>query len=398
MLIKVNLSLKVNFILKSCCFLLLLAVVGCQQSNSNTSASRISESRTQTQLILNNAILEQSNSEDNTVWKIQAKSSVYTEDKKIARLQAVTANFLQDGQVILRVSAEAGEVRNNGNLILLQDNIVAQDTRNGIVVKSDEIEWQPAKHLLSIRQNPIAIHPNLEVKAREGIYFTDTQNLELNNNIVATTIDPALQLKSDRLVWDIPQETLTTPLGLQIVRYQPDGNTIDSLVADRGTVNLSNNTATLSDNVELVSYEPQLRMATNSLIWNYQTRQVNADKPLKIIDRQHNLEVTGNQATADLNQNVVRLSNGVKGINYQDRAQIYAEKLIWQIDTKTIEATGNVVYQQSDPQINLAGEKAVGKLAEERLIVTGNQEKQVVSTILNEQLSSSDRRSDSPKN
>ena len=376
----------------------MLAVVGCQQSNSNTSGSRISESRTQTQLILNNAILEQSNSEDNTLWKIQAKSSVYTEDKKIARLQAVTANFLQDGQVILRVSAEAGEVRNNGNLILLQDNIVAQDTRNGIVVKSDEIEWQPAKHLLSIRQNPIAIHPNLEVKAREGIYFTDTQSLELNNNIVATTIDPALQLKSDRLVWKIPQETLTSPLGLQIVRYQPDGKIIDRLVADRGTVNLSNNTATLSNNVELVSYEPQLQMATNSLIWNYQTRKVNADKPIKIIDRQHNLEVTGNRATADLKQNVAQLNNGVKGINYQDRAQIYAEKLTWQIDTKTIEATGNIVYQQSDPQINLAGEKAVGKLAEERLIVTGNQQKQVVSTIINEQLSSRDRRSDSPEN
>ena len=391
--------MKVNFIFKSYCFfLLLLAVVGCQQSNSNTSGSRISESRTQTQLILNNAILEQSNSEDNTLWKIQAKSSVYTEDKKIARLQAVTANFLQDGQVILRVSAEAGEVRNNGNLILLQDNIVAQDTRNGIVVKSDEIEWQPAKHLLSIRQNPIAIHPNLEVKAREGIYFTDTQSLELNNNIVATTIDPALQLKSDRLVWKIPQETLTSPLGLQIVRYQPDGKIIDRLVADRGTVNLSNNTATLSNNVELVSYEPQLQMATNSLIWNYQTRKVNADKPIKIIDRQHNLEVTGNRATADLKQNVAQLNNGVKGINYQDRAQIYAEKLTWQIDTKTIEATGNIVYQQSDPQINLAGEKAVGKLAEERLIVTGNQQKQVVSTIINEQLSSRDRRSDSPEN
>ena len=376
--------MKVNFILKGYC-LLLLTVVGCQQTNSNASTSRISESRTQTQLILNNAILEQSNSEDNTVWKIQAKSSVYTEDKKVARLQAVTANFLQDGQVILRVSAEAAEVRNNGNLILLQDNIVAQDTRNGIVVKSDEIEWQPAKHLLSIRQNPKAIHSNLEVKATEGIYFTDTQSLELKNNIVATTIDPALQLKSDRLVWDISQETITSPLGLQIVRYQPDGNMIDSLVADQGIVNLSNSTATLSNNVELISYKPQLQMATNSLIWNYQTRQVNADRPLKIIDKQHNLEVIGNQAAADLNQKVVRLNDGVKGVNIQDRAQIYAEKLTWQIDTKTIEATGNVVYQQSDPQINLTGEKAVGKLAEDRLIVTGNQQKQVVSTIINEQ-------------
>ena len=365
--------------------LLLFSVAACQQANSNTPSSGISVKRSQTQLMLNNAILEQSNPEDNIVWKIQAKTSLYTEDKQIARLQTVTANLLQDNKIILRVSADTGEIRDNGNLILLKDNIVAQDTRNGIIVKSDEIEWRPTENLLAIRKNPLGIHPNLEIKATEGIYHTDTQSFELQRNIVATTIDPALQLTSERLVWQIPQQTLESPLALQIIRYQQDETVTDRLVADRGKVNLETNMATLNNNIELVSLDPQLQMATDSLIWNYKTRIVNADKPIQIIAREHNIDVTGNQAQVDLNKNIARLNDGVKGINRQDNTQIYARELVWNIDNKVIEARGNVAYQQSEPKINLTGEKAVAKLAQERIVVTGNKQKQVISTIINEQ-------------
>ncbi len=365
--------------------LLLFSVVACQQADSNTPSSGISLERSQTQLMLNNAILEQSNPENNTVWKIQAKSSLYTEDKQIAHLQTVTANLLQDDNIILRVSADTGEVRDNGNLIVLKNNIIAQDTRNGVIVKSDEIEWRPMENLLAIRKNPFGIHPNLEIKATEGIYHTDTQSLELQKNIVATTIDPALQLECDRLVWQIPQQTLLSPLALQILRYQQNETVTDRLVADGGKVNLKTNIATLNNNIELVSLEPHLQMATDSLSWNYQTRIVNADKPIQIIDREHTIDVTGNQAEVDLNQNIARLNDGVKGINRQNNAQIYAQQLIWNIDTEVIEAIGNVVYQQSNPKVDLTGEKAVGKLAEEQIVVTGNKQKQVISTIINEQ-------------
>ncbi|MGF1541420.1 MAG: LPS export ABC transporter periplasmic protein LptC [Pleurocapsa sp.] len=372
----------INFTVRSCFPLLLFGIVACQQANIDPPTSAL-VSRTQTQLILNNAILEQSNPKDNTVWKIQAKSSIYTEDKQAARLQTVTANFLQNNRMILKLSADGGEVRDNGNLILLQGNIVAQDIRNGIVVKSEELEWRPTEHLLAIRQNPVGIHPNLEVKATEGKYFTNTQSLELQGNIIATTREPALQLKSDRAVWQIPQQILNSPLELQIVRYQKDASITDRLVADGGRVNLNTHTVNLNNNIELVSFDPQLQMATNSLIWNYETRTINADQPIQIIDRQHNIDVTGNQAKVDLNQNIVHLKDGVKGINHQDNAQIYASQLVWQIDTKAIEAIGNVTYQQSNPQISLTGEKAVGKLAVDKIIVTGEGSKQVTTTIIN---------------
>jgi LPS export ABC transporter protein LptC len=379
----VNAERNLNIVrvtVRSCFPLLLFGIVACQQANSDTPTSE-TVLRSQTRLMLNNAILEQSNPEDKTTWKIQAKSSIYSEDRQIARLQDVTANLIQDGQIILKLSADGGEVRNNGNVILLQGNIVTQDIRNGIVVKGNEIEWRPTENLLVIRKNPLGIHPNLEIKATEGRYFTNSQSLELQGKITATTRNPALQLQGDRAIWQIPQQTLDIPLGIQIVRYQ-DATITDRLAAERGRVNLNTHIVSLNNNIEFISLDPQLQMATNSLVWNYQTRAINADKPIKIIDRQHDIDVTGNQAKVDLNRNIVNLNDGVKGINNLDKAQIYARQLVWQIDTKVIEAIGDVTYQQSDPQINLTGDKAIGKLAVDKIIVTGNSSKQVTSTII----------------
>ena len=363
--------------------MLLFTIVACQQGDPNTLSSGVSVERSQTQLMLNNAILEQSNPENNTVWKIQAQSSLYTKDKQIANLQTVTANLLQDDKVILKVSAKAGEVHDNGNLIVLKDNIIAQDTRNGVIVKSDEIEWRPTENLLAIRKNLLGIHSNLELQATEGIYYTDTQSLELQKNIVATTLDPALQLKCERLVWQIPQQILLSPLALEIIRYQQNETITDRLVAERGKVNLKTNIATLNNDIELVSFVPNLQMATNSLSWNYQTRVINASKPIQIIDHERSIDITGNQAEVDLNQNIALLNDGVKGINRQNDAQIYAQKLIWNIDTEVIEAMGNVAYKQSNPQASVIGEKAVGKLTEQKIVVTGNKQKPVISTIIN---------------
>lgn len=108
-----------------------LGLAACQQTKSETTDAANSVDREATQLTLNNAVWQQSNPENKTVWKIRAQNAVYSEDKQTAQLEKVTGNLLQDGKLILQISARRGEVRNNGNLVLLNDNIVATDPRNG---------------------------------------------------------------------------------------------------------------------------------------------------------------------------------------------------------------------------------------------------------------------------
>lgn len=375
-----------NLAIQSLIFTLyLLGVSACQPNNSDKRAQNISVSRSETQLLLNNAILEQHSERDNTSWKIKAESIVYSKNKQTAQLKVVTGNLLQDGDIILQISAETGEVRDNGNLILLNDNIIASDPRNGSIVRSNSVEWRPQANLLIARQNLRGTHANLEVTATEGRYFTDRESLELQGQVVATTRQSNLQLTSDRLIWDIPQNTVTSPGNIQIVRYQDEATITDRLVADRGKIDLGNNIATLSNNIEFNSLNPRLQLATQTISWNYQKRIANSQQPIQIIDRDRQLDITGNQGEIDFTQNIARLQGGVRGINHQDSAQLYAQAVIWYINTKVVEATGNVVYRQSDPQVNLTGEKAVGTLEDGNIVVSGNQGtgKQVKSTINN---------------
>ena len=367
---------KLNILLT----VLLVGIFGCQTSTPNSNQTR-SDTRSDTQLVLNNAVLKQSNKQ-NKVWKIKAERIVYSEDKQTATLDKVVGNLLQDDEIILKISANQGTVSDNGNLILLNGDIIVSDPRNGSVINANAIEWRPQENLLSIKDNLAGIYPNLNVTATEGKYYTDRESLEIQGNVVATTSQPSVQLKSDRLVWEIPQEKITSPSAIEIVRY--DEKTItDKLTSDRAEVSLAENTVVLNKNIELITLDPQLQMATDSLTWNYQQRTGKTEQPIQIVDRDRAFSLTGNRGEIDLERSIAKLQNGVRGISQQKPSELYARQLTWNIDTEEVEATGNVIYEQSDPQAYLTGEKAVGTLGDNDIVVTSDGKQQVTTIISN---------------
>ena len=198
--------------------LLLSSVIACQSSTTDSQPVKPPQSRTDTQLVLNNAVLQQSNKQDNTIWKIKADNITYSEDRQTATLDRVVGNLLQNGTVILKVSAKTGKVFDNGNSILLEEDIIASDTRNGSVITSNAVEWRPRENLLLIKKQLSGVRDNLQITAGSGRYFTDTERLEIEDDVVATTAQPALQLKSDRLVWNISGDSITSPGAVDIVR------------------------------------------------------------------------------------------------------------------------------------------------------------------------------------
>ena len=368
---------KLNILLT----VLLVGIFGCQTSTPNSNQTR-SDTRSDTQLVLNNAVLKQSNKQ-NKVWKIKAERIVYSEDKQTATLDKVVGNLLQDDEIILKISANQGTVSDNGNLILLNGDIIVSDSRNGSVINANAIEWRPQENLLSIKDDLVGIYPNLNVTATEGKYYTDRESLSIQGNVVATTKQPSLQLSSDRLVWDIPQEKITSPSALEVVRYDEKQTITDRLKSDRAEVNLTENTIVLNKNIELITLDPQLQMATDSLTWNYQQRTGKTEQPIQIVDRDRQISFTGNRGEIDLERSIAKLQNGVRGISQQKPSELYARQLIWKIDTEEVEATGNVIYEQSDPQAYLTGEKAVGTLGDNDIVVTSDGKQQVTTIISN---------------
>ena len=361
---------------------LAIALGGCRSTNPEPDETS-NVSRLDTQLVLNNAVLEQSNKRSRTVWKIKAKNVAYSDDRKIATLTKVVGNLFQEGTIILKISAEAGEVRDNGNTIFLNGTVIASDPRNNSTINSEAIEWRPRENLLLIPQKLKGTNSNLQVTANSGRYFTDIEKFEIQDNVVAVSKQPALRLKSDRLEWNIPQSQIISPDAIELVHYNDRQIITDKLVSDRAELNLNNNRAILNKNIELISSDPPLQLATDSLTWNYQERLGKSDRPIQILDRDRQISLTGNKGEVDFPQRLAKLQEGVKAINKLKNSELYARQLTWNMNTEEVEAIGNIVYEQVDPKASLTGEKAIGTLSNNNIVVTSDGKQQVTTVIDN---------------
>lgn len=363
-------------------FLLLLwLVTACQSTFIRQKSAPSREERLETQLTLENAILEQSNTEGNIIWKVKSNKTTYSPDRQTAKLEEVTANLLENGKIILQLSSRKGEIKQNGAIILLQEQILVTDPRNQAVVRSELAEWQPAAQILKISRGIEGSNDNLEVTADRGIYSIERQSLELVGNIIATTVNPSLRLKTDQLIWSIPEQKVIGNRPLEVVSYQ-NNRISDRVVAEQGNVDLQQNVISLQQNVEMRSQNPPIQIATNSLDWNYQTRIVTSDRPIQIIDLDNQLNIVANQGTIDLDQQIANLDNGIKGTNNRNQSHLYARQLVWDIPTEKVEATGNVVYRQVDPPLNLRGDKAIGTLNNNDVVITSkNRQNRVITEI-----------------
>ena len=90
----------------------------------------------------------------------------------------------------LQVKGQKGEVQQNGQTIFLHGQIVATDTRDGLVMKGDELEWQPHKDLVIVRNNLTGTHRQLKLVAKEGRLFTRTQRLGVAGSGAGASNEP----------------------------------------------------------------------------------------------------------------------------------------------------------------------------------------------------------------
>ncbi len=363
------------------CLILCLSVVACQaEPEAETSQDNYPNREIEQGLVLYNATLEQSNAEGETLWKLSAKKVVYTQDKKIAKLENITGNLFRKEELILQISAKKGEVKRDGQEIFLQEDILAKDPRNEAELRGDEVEWRPEENILIVRQNLKGNHAKLTASAQEGKYYAQEQRLELSGKILATTKNPPLQMKTEHLYWNIAQGKIIGDHYLEMIRYQ-DNLITDKLTTDRAEVDLNTNTALIKGNIEYKSLKPPLQAATDVALWQYKQRIVQGNRPIKLIQTEDNMTLTANQAKVDLDKKMAYLDQGVYGEAAQDEVKIYADDLVWNIDTEEVEATGNVYYQQINPEFNLTGVKALGKLKEKSVVVTGDYQTKVVTEI-----------------
>ncbi len=395
-----------------------LALTACQPETTSDSPSDAPEPITDEQLTLRNATLEQADDDGEILWKINARETRYSDDKQAAELEGLTGNLLQDGEPILKVRAERGEIRldeEDGEKIFLRGKIEATDPRNGLMIRARELDWFPQDDRVVAREALQLSHADLELVAAEARYRTRQEELDLLGEVVATAKEQPLQLESEKITWFIGDRQLTSDRGIALTRYQPTGTqpainatgrsarlglgigaaqplllsppplpetVTDRVVAQVAELNLDTLVALLQESVESRSLEPPLQIASNSIVWDLKQRTVLADAPVQIQHATDRLTVAANQGFADLDAETVQLEGGARGTNPNNNSALSADELLWQIPSQLVEAEGSVVYQQTDPPLHLVGSRAVGNLDQQNITITSGGGERVVTNIV----------------
>ena len=342
-----------------------------QQAKDASSARPL----TQEELAFHNGTLNQADPQGRPLWQIKVKQATYNQDRRTAQVQELVGELFQDGKSVFQIKAKQGEVYPESQKISLKGEIIATDTRNGIRLEGRELEWQPQADLLILRRNLSIIHPQVRVSAREAYASSRTHQLQAQGQVVAVLNQPKLRLRTERLMWQLVQQRLTAgskanaqPVQIEhLVRSQPT----DRATAGQAVLHLNPKVLALQSNVRLSFLNPDLEMASQQLVWNLGQGVVTSPQALYVQDRGQKVAVTANAGQLDLNQKRVQLTGSVQTTGKRNRSLLKTDQLTWRLPTQSIEARGNVVYQQQQPRFELRGPQAFGKFQEQAVLISG---------------------------
>jgi len=353
--------------------LLLLAASGCRpQSKTAEQLSQDSsaEQKINTDLTFNNITLEVSDDQGHIQWKVKAAEVVSSPDKKIARVKSPTGQLYQNGQPIYRVQAKTGEILSSGDRILLHGEVITTDVQSGAVLRADQLEWQPKQDLLIMHGNLRGVHPQVQVVADQVKLFNKQRRAVLSGKVSALTQDPKLQIQTEQITWLLKEQRLVGDQPLQALRLQNNKPT-DRATAKAVDVDLVKRVAHLKQNAQLAVLDPPLQISGNSLIWDIPKQTLVSDQPILVLNQQQQIRITANRGRMELKPKVAYFNGSVNATSARNQSNLTSDDLTWKMSSQEVTALGNVVYVQPDPPTTLRGGKAVGKLQNHTVVMSG---------------------------
>jgi len=352
--------------------MLLFTLFSCGDQNSTVEQRAQDTSAVQDierNLTFNDVTLEQADAQGRPIWIVKAKQATYSKDRRVAQVENPIGNLFQDGKSVYQITAKEGEIEQDGEQLFLKGQIVATDPRNNLVLRGNQLEWRPKEDLLIVRNQLTGSHPQVQAVAQEARVFSRTGRIELQGKVEATTSDPTLQMRTEQLIWQIREQKLIGDRPLQIDRYK-DKKITDRATANQGEVDLKTKIATMKQNAQLALLAPPMQVTSNSMIWNMNTEMVTTDQPVRLVNRQRQITVTANQGRMDTQKEVAYLNGDVNGVGQRGQS-LKSKELTWYLPTQLMEANGDVFYRQVDPPVSFKGQKAVGNLQEQNIVVSG---------------------------
>ena len=362
-------------------FILLLSLMSCIAPEAGKKDPD-RERELEKTLTFTDVTLEQVNESGQVLWKVRSPTAHYNDKQKITYAQTPDGELFQEGKLIYRIRAKKGQVYDNGEKIVLQDEIVATDIQSGAVLEGEELEWLPEQDLLIVRNNVTGTHPQVDIFADEGRVQSRARQMELFGNVVATTKEqePTLQLRSPQVIWLLDKQLVKSDRPVEIDRFAcakpqeakpQDCPAIDRAKGNRGKMNLETKIATLEQAAQLTLQDPPLNVDSEFIAWNLPEETVTSDRPLTALHRKKQIVFNGDLGQLDLATKIFYLTGDVSSVMPKRQSDLQADRMTWYLPKEEIEAEGNVVYRQANPLLRLTGSKAFGKIETQTMVFTG---------------------------
>jgi LPS export ABC transporter protein LptC len=362
---------------------LLIIAGGCRPGSRG--ADRLAEDSSaaddiDSNLVFNNITLEQVDENGDLLWKVDAEQAIYSPDQRNADITNPDGELYQDGKPVYQIQAQKGEIRRDGNRIFMRGNVVATDIESGAVLKGDEMEWQPYEDLLIVKGNLSGTHPQLQFTATEARASNEERQIELFGAPIdaITAEEPKLRLQAEQLLWKLDEEMVTSDRPVQVQQLEGEQVT-NQANGNAAEVNLAAKTIRLMEPAILTLADPPLQLSGDALLWNVDQQTLVSEQPITVLQREENIIMTANQGRIEYEPQIAYFTGNVRASGLDDQSLLTSDRLTWNIASQQVDAEGNVVYTQPDPPTTLRGPRAVGKLQDRTIVVSGGRvETQIV--------------------
>jgi LPS export ABC transporter protein LptC len=322
--------------------------------------------------------LKQTNDQGQLLWKLQAEKVSYGEDLSIARVQGLDGQLYEQGKPVFKITADQGEVKQSGQTVSLKGQIVATELQSNLVFKGPRLDWQSNLGLLQAKSGLRVTHPQLQLWTQWLQASSRTKRIQAKGKVVAETRPGTFRLKTDQLVWQVDRqflqagmsETNSTTPKVEIEQLRDSGKGSRAL-AGSARLNLKHQIVTLQNPAQVQLSTPPVELTSKQVIWDLKRQLVSSEQLLEVRHRQQGIKIIADRGQFDQQRQVIQFNGQVEATGLRDQSRLNTEQLMWQLLTQRIDARGKVRYIQSSPAFILQGPKAVGKIQEEMIQISG---------------------------
>ncbi|MGF1522559.1 MAG: LPS export ABC transporter periplasmic protein LptC [Leptolyngbyaceae cyanobacterium] len=327
-------------------------------------------------LTLRDVTLQQQDDDGQLLWRVDADEVTYSPDQESANLVRLEGELYQDGELLYRVKADKGQIQENGQIIFLEQNIVANGIQNKLDLTGDALEWRSEEDIMLVRGNLTGTHPQVFTRANEARISNREKRVDFLGEVVANTVvsdpqqEPWTKLQADMMQWRWEAEELESNQPIRIERFQ-NNRVTEVLSGQQGRFELAVNRATVTDGIQVRLIQVPLMIQSEQAVWNIEQENIQVDRPVRINNQKEKVTVTAQQGQLDIAQNVVYLTQDVALVGQENDSRLNANRLTWNLEDQTVLAEGAVNYQQSDPPVTVRGPRARGRIEEQTVVIDG---------------------------